>query len=226
MFRTAVPAALALAATLTIGACANNKPPAESPDGLALVPNSDFTEVYAKRGATLAGYNKLGVVPCEVSFRKNWLRDQNSNRVTLNNRVTQDDVDRIEDVLGNECDKYFRAALLEPPPYDIVEEFGADESVLILRPSIVDLDVSAPDTMSPGISRTYTTEAGRMTLVLEGFDGHTGDVLFRVIDRRRTTDYGGSLQWTNGVTNKAEADRMLKAWSKKLRKGLDTAMRP
>ncbi len=226
MFRSAVHPTLALAATLVIGACANSKPPAESPDGLALVPNSDFTEVYAKRGVTLTGYDKVGIVDCEVSFRKNWLRDQNSNRVTLNNRVTEDDVDRIEDTLGSECDKYFQAALLEPPPYEIVEEFGDNDSVLVLRPSIVDLDVSAPDTMSAGINRTYTTEAGRMTLVLEGFDGHTGDVLFRAIDRRRATDYGGSLQWSNGVTNKAEADRILKAWGKKLRKGLDTAIRP
>ena len=226
MFRSAIPPAVALVATLTLGACATSKPPAESPDGLALVTDSKFTEVYARRGATLTGYDKVGIVPCEVSFRKNWLRDQNSNRVTLNNRVTDDDVDRIEDALGNECDKYFKAALLESPPYDIVEEFGDEDSVLILRPSIVDLDVSAPDTMSAGISRTYTTEAGRMTLVLEGFDGRSGDILVRAIDRRRTTDYGGSLQWTNGVTNKAEADRILKAWSKKLRTGLDSAMRP
>ena len=214
-----------LTAILAVVGCANN-PPAESPDGLELVPSKSFTEVYAKRDVTLTGYDQIGIVPCEVSFRNNWLRDQNSNRVQLNNRVTQDDVDRIEDALGAECDKYFRGAMAEPPPYTVVEEFGPDESVLVLLPSIVDLDVSAPDTMSPGINRTYTTEAGRMTLVLEGYDGNSSEVLFRAIDRRRSTDYGTTLQWTNGVTNKAEADRILKSWSKKLREALDTALRP
>lgn len=223
MRRNAALTILLSAALVLMGACANSKPPAESPDGLSLLPDTKFTEVYAKNGVNFTQYEKVGIVSCEVSFRKNWLRDQNSNRVSLNNRLHQDDVDRIETSLGQECDKYFRAALEQPPAYTLVEEFEQGDAVLVLRPSIVDLDVSAPDTMSSGMSRTYTTDAGSMTLVLEAFDASSGDVLLRAIDRRRSTDYGGRMQWSNGVTNKAEADRILKAWSKKLREGLDAA---
>jgi hypothetical protein len=214
---------IALAAGFAVLAgCASNKPPVESPDGLVLRPESAFGAVYTKPGASLADYPMMGVVPCEVSFRKNWLRDQNSSRVSLTNRVSQDDVDKIEDALALQCDKYFREALLQPPPYNLVDEFNQGDKILILRPSIVDLDVSAPDTMSPGMTRTYTTEAGSMTLMLEIFDGATSEILVRAIDKRRSTDYG-SLRWSNGVTNKAEADRILKAWSAKLRNGLDAA---
>jgi hypothetical protein len=224
MTRSAVTLIALAAGFAAIAGCATSKAPTESPDGLVLRPNSDFSAVYVRPGASLADYPMMGAVPCEVSFRKNWLRDQNSNRVSLNNRVSQKDVDQIEDALAEECDKYFRDALLQPPPYTLVEEFNEGDSILILRPSIVDLDVSAPDTMSPGMSRTYTTQAGRMTLVLEIFDGSTGEILVRAIDKRRSTD-AGSLQWSNGVTNRAEADRILKAWSSKLRKGLDAAIK-
>lgn len=211
------------AATLTLlAACAGNQPPAASPDGLVLQPDSEFSEVYVRPGASLADYEEMGLVPCEVSFRKNWLRDQNSNRIDLSSRVSQKDVDQIEDSLGDQCDEHFRAALLQEPAYNIVDQFDQGDAVLILRPSIVDLDVNAPDTMNPGVYRTYTTEAGRMTLVLEIFDGNSGEILVRVVDKRRSTDYH-RLQWTNGVTNKAEADRILRVWSGKLRKGLDAA---
>ena len=50
---------------------------------------------------------------------------------------------------------------------------GAGEKVLILRPSIINLDIAAPDIMSAGMSRTYTTSAGQMTLLLDIIDGTT-----------------------------------------------------
>jgi len=42
--------------------------------------------------------------------------------------------------------------------YEIVEAAGDD--VLLVRPAIIDLDITAPDTMSAGRSRTYTSSAG------------------------------------------------------------------
>ena len=35
----------------------------------------------------------------------------------------------------------------------------------------------------------------------------------------------GRMQWTNGVTNRAEADRILRRWAEQLRKGLDATVR-
>ena len=214
---------LAAVAALVLGGCAGGtQPPQVSYDGLELQPDTRLSQVYVRPGASLEGYAHFGLVPCEVAFRKNWQRDQNTNRTSLTNRVTQRDIDRIKQALSAECDKYFRAALEQAPPYNLVESFQEGEAVLILRPSIIDLDINAPDIMSPGINRSYTTSAGEATLFLEALDATTGEILVRVVDRRRQSDTG-YLQWTNSVTNRAEAERALRYWSSQLRQGLDRA---
>ena len=152
------------------------------------------------------------------------MRDQNSDRMDLNNRVTQEDVDRIKDRLSADCDKYFRQALLASPAYPLTDQFDRGENVLVLRPAIINLDINAPDVRSTGMSRSYTTSAGEMTLVLEAVDGTTGDTIARVVDRHRAMDTG-HLTWTNAVTNKAEADRTLLRWADQLRSALDELTR-
>ena len=93
---------------------------------------------------------------------------------------------------------------------------------MTIIPSIVDLDVVAPDTRSPGITTTYTEQAGRMTLKLEIYDSQTGDLIAKMSDRQESPRRG-YMQWTNSVTNTAEARRMLKKWAKALRVRLDEA---
>ncbi len=210
--------------SVLLGACATSAPPVEgvSFDGMTKLDGTKFGDVYVKPGADLKAYDEFGVTPCTVAFKKNWLRDQNSNRIDLTNRVTQKDVDRIKDKLAADCESKFRAALAEDPAYKVVEQFHDGEQVLILRPSIVNLDINAPDVRSAGISYNYTTSAGEMTLYLELLDGTTGDTVARIVDRQR--DYDKSyLQWSNSVTNKAEADRIMKRWASLLRSGLDKA---
>ena len=185
-----------------------------------LVPDTRFGAVYKRPGVDLAVYDSYGLAPCEVAFRKNWQRDQNSSRLNLSSRVTQKDVDRIKDKLGEACEQYFREALEQAPPYPLVERFSDGEQVLVLRPAIINLDIAAPETRSAGMQRTYTTEAGEMTLLLELFDGTTGEILVRVIDQQRSreTSY---LQWSSSVTNEADARRILSRWAGQFRKGLD-----
>ena len=222
MFRSICNTAIAGMGVAFLTACASTAPPAITPDGLELVPDSKFAEVYKKPGAELDGYTKFGLASCQVAFKKNWKRDQNNSRVDLSSRVTQEDMDKIKTNLGSACDDKFREALLEDPAYDVVDTFNEGEAVLILRPSIVNLDVNAPDVRSAGMSRTYTTSSGEMTLYLELLDATTGDIVARVIDRKRDMD-SGHMQWSNSVTNKAEADRILRRWAGELREGLDHA---
>lgn len=208
-------------AAVLLGACATApSAPTESYDGLVLVPDTRFGVVYKRPGADLTAYGSYGLAECQVAFRKNWQRDQNSSRVNLGDRVTQTDVDRIKDKLGEECEMYFREALEQAPPYQLVESFSDGEQVLILRPAIINLDITAPDTRSAGMQRTYTTEAGEMTLLLELFDGTTGEILVRVIDQQRSRE-SSYLQWSSSVTNQADARRILSRWASQLRKGLD-----
>jgi Protein of unknown function (DUF3313) len=191
-------------------------------DGLTRVPDTAFQEVYRRAGADINSYGELGLAPCNVAFKKNWLRDQNSTRMDLSNRVTQQDVDRIKDALGSMCDEQFREALLEEPAYTLADKFDEGEQVLVLKPSIINLDISAPDVMSANRSRAYTTSSGEMTLSLELVDATTGEILARAVDRRRGLD-DSRMQWTSSVSNSADAKRTLKRWSKILREGLDEA---
>lgn len=207
--------------TQLVAACGSTGgQPAESYDGLVLMPDTKFKTVYQRPGADLGSYAAYGLAPCEVAFRKNWLRDQNTSRIDLSNRVTQQDVDRIKDALGDLCEQRFREALEQDPPYPLVRDFDDGEAVLVLRPSIINLDINAPDVFSSTMTRTYVTDAGEMTLLLEIVDGTTGETLYRIVDRQRGLDTQ-RLQWSNSVTNQAEANRMLKRWARQLRAGLD-----
>ncbi len=221
-FKQTIKALALLSAIAVTGACSTGPAaPTETYDGLVLVPDTRFGVVYKRPDADLSAYDSYGLVACEVAFKKNWQRDQNSSRMDLGNRVTQKDVDRIKDKLGADCEKYFREALEQAPPYRLVENFSDGEQVLVLRPAIINLDITAPDTRSAGMQRNYTTGAGEMTLLLEVLDGTTGEILVRVIDKQssRETSY---LQWSSSVTNQADARRILSRWAEQLRKALDT----
>ena len=218
--KIANPLLLLSLAFVLLSACASA--PEQTHDGLNLVPGSKFDQLYKKPGVDLSGYQEFGLEACKVAFKKNWQRDQNQNRLDLSSRVTQKDVDRIKDSLSTACDEKFRDALLEAPAYPLVDNFSDGEAVLILRPAIINLDVNAPDVRTTVTSRSYTTSAGEMTLSLELVDGTTGEVLARVVDRKRGMD-SGRMEWTSSVSNKADADRTLARWASVMRQGLDEA---
>ena len=134
---------------LLLAACTTGSEQApETFDGLVLMPDTRFATVYQRPGVDLSSYETYGIAACEVAFRKNWMRDQNSGRMDLSNRVTQKDVDKIKDSLSALCEKRFREALEQTPPYSLVSDFDGGEPVLLLRPAIIDLDIHAPDVQS------------------------------------------------------------------------------
>ncbi len=217
-----IPVLLTTACLTLLSACSTSGggEPQVTHDGLSLIPKSRFQEVYMKPGADLAGYSELGIQSCKVSFKANWMRDQNTGRRSPSNRVTEEDVDKIKDALSAACSEKFREALLDDPAYNLVDEFDNGENVLVLRPAIIDLDINAPDLNAPGRTRSYTTSAGEMTLYMELADATTNETLARIVDKRRGMDTH-RLQWTNSVSNKAETDRILRRWANLLREGLD-----
>ncbi|QIB64465.1 TIGR01244 family sulfur transferase [Kineobactrum salinum] len=210
-------------AAVVLAACAAPGPatgPEVSYDGLERVDNERFAEVYRRPGAELSVYEQFSLQPCEVSFRKNWQRDQNRQRLDLGSRVSREDIDRIKRRAGEACDRHFREALQRDPAYALSEHDQDGSEVLVLHPSIINLDIHAPDVARSTMTREYTTSAGEMTLLLELADGATGEVLVRVVDRKRGVD-NARLRWSSGVTNKAEFDRILRRWAELLRDSLD-----
>ena len=145
----------------------------------------------------------------EVAFEKNWARDYNRDAVTLSQRLDQQDIDRItqgaRDAFTKVFTEEYRKAGLE-----LVTEPGPD--VLRLRPGVVNLYVSAPDTMTSGRSRTYTMESGHATLFLEARDSTSGALLGRGLDSRATRNTG-RVQISNSVTNLADFEALFRQWA-------------
>lgn len=207
---------------LLLGACLAAGPafakedelPAVSHDGLELRQGKMADVVYVRPGVDFSGYRHVSILECPVAFSKDWQRHRKSGP----GRVSQADMDRIRKELSAEFQAIFTEELQAKGGYQVVTTGGDD--VLVLRPAIVDLEVTAPDTRTAGRSVTLGESAGGMTLYLELYDGATGQILARAIDRQ--TDWGtGRIEWRNAVTNKADADRILRRWAKALRDRLD-----
>lgn len=222
MFRTLFISLIAVLG-LALTACTGkdfSRETAVTYDGLQRIEAHDFAEVYLRPGADFAHYRHISLAECEVTFRKNWLRDQQRDSRTANSRVRQEDADRIRQRIASACNEHFRKALEREPAVDLVAAAPNGEDVLILRPFIVNLDIHAPDVQGTVRTRTYTTSAGEMTLKLELIDALTGEVQGRVVDRRRGVEHQ-QLQWTSSVTNRAEFERILRRWADLLRDGVD-----
>jgi Protein of unknown function (DUF3313) len=185
-------------------------------EGLELVRSSKLDAVYRKPGAQLTGYNKLLLRPVEVRFSSNF--NKGSSPVT---RLDDADLQRIRVELASAFRDEFRSELQTEGGYVMVDNAGAD--VLEMRAAIVNLYITAPDTsmQTAGRVKTYTTDAGEMTLIAELHDSVTGELLTRAYDRRQADD--SHWQWTNSVTNTAEARRIIASWADTLRNALDVS---
>lgn len=201
-------------------ASADSEVPEVSLDGLELVEKDRRGEIYAEPGVDWSTYSRIQLDKATVSFKKNWMRDQNRGRPF---KVRAEDMERIKADLSDLFDEVFSKELSEKGDYDVTTESAGD--VMRITPRIVDLDVNAPDTRSPGITQTFTEQAGRMTLKLEIYDSVTGDLIAATSDRRESPRRG-YYQWTTSVSNRADARRMLQRWAKDLRERLEKASKP
>ena len=214
---SSVLVSISLAVVTVTCAFAAEELPATTPDGLELVSGTKVRAVYAKPGATLEPYTKIALLDCYVAFRKDWDRDYNRD-VGLDRRVHADDMEKIKSRLAEEFKTVFTDELAKGG-YEIVDHTGDD--VLIVRPALINLDVTAPDVQSASMTRTYVSSAGSMTLYMELYDSVTGDIIAKVMDPEGS-DRGGIGMAANRVTNKAEADRILRKWAALLRSHLGT----
>jgi len=217
---------LSLLATLLTMGCASTSEtvPTTTPDGLELVRSEKHSAVYMKPEAQLDIYSEFAIVPCQVAFRKNWQRDYNSSHRSSGQQIKERDIDRIKRELGEECTTFFTDALSEEPSYNLVAEWQEGQDVLLIRPNIVNLNITSPDVSSPSITRSYSASAGSMTLYLELIDAETSEVLVRAYDSKADPD--SFVNYANKITNRQAADRMLKNWATRLREAMDAVMRP
>ncbi|MBT9492004.1 MAG: DUF3313 family protein [Paucibacter sp.] len=188
-----------------------------SHDGLEKLKSKDADLVYARPGASLAGYTKVMLGPIDVAFAKNW----DPKRPGSSFRISEEEREEIRSGVANLVRDEFVKTLQAKDGYKVVEAAGPD--VLRLKASVINLYVNAPDVATAGRTRTYVTSAGEMTLVLEAFDSETGQVLSRVVDRQESNIRAGQLSWSNRVMNQSEGELIASGWARKLRKALDKA---
>ena len=210
---------LSFAATLVafvVAGCATTQRGMTEWDGLVRQPNTRLDAVFLRPDAEIPAYRNIILAPAQVQFARNW--NPNRGAGSASRSLDTADVLAIKDGLATLFADIFREELTAGG-YQIVTEPGPD--TLLVMPAIVDLFMTAPDTSSPGRSRTYTANSGRMTLVLELRDSVTGETLARVVDGRsgRTS---GVMTVTNRVTNTADARRIIRIWARALRSGLDS----
>ena len=169
---TAVILSMLLAATLL----AKDPLPEVSHDGLHLMKDTKLRVVYMKPGANLDEYDKVALLACYVAFQKDWQRNYNNETASLMNRISDKDMKKIRDKLAEQFNKVFTEVLTKGG-HQMVTDGGS--GVLIVQPAIVNLQITAPDTMSPG-EATFSANAGQMTLYMQLHDGKTGDIIARV----------------------------------------------
>lgn len=208
----------------TAQAADDDWPPKVSSDGMPLVEGTKADAVWVKEDADFSEYSRVMIMDAGVGFIKHWRRDYNRDEISLERQVSKADAEKIKQRVADEFKKVFTEEL-EKAGYEVADyDFKlAEADILVLRPAIMDLDVTAPDVGTAGMGRTYRASAGAMTLYLEFYDSVTSSILGRVIDRENSRD-DGYVQMSNRVTNKSDADRMFRKWTGLLIEKMDTVM--
>lgn len=188
-------------------------------DGLTVMSSIGNTEIQSKKDVDWSAYTKYQITPVDVSFRKNWKRDYNREKLTLSGQITDKDMAKIRESVGNMVYEEFDKALQTKGGLTRVDE--ADSITLLFKPEIINLDVYAPDVrQSSVVSKSYIRQVGKATLVLEVHDAVSGEILTRWVDTREDPDYG-YYEWANRVTNIYRAKQMVRIWANRLVEGLE-----
>lgn len=197
----------------------SNSPIAEAStqEGLVRAQTPGVDALYRRPDANLSQYNRILLRPVEIAFAKNWKPESESAIYSMH----KPDREKIKRDIAELFHSTVQEVLGDKGGYTLVSE--PDRDVLEVRAAIINIYITAPDASmsNPGITRTYTANAGEMTLVAELHDSVSGEILSRAYDRREDT--GGMWTWTNSVSNTADAKREVRRWAELLKKSLDAS---
>jgi hypothetical protein len=186
-------------------------------EGLVRVDSKVADAVYRRPEARMSTYSKVLLRPIEVQFAKNWDPSKDGSALY---RMNEPDREKIKTELAELFHETFKKEL-EKGNYPLVTTAAPD--VVEIQAAIVNLYITAPDVSMDvaGRSKVYTSDAGHMTLIIQLHDSVTGQLLARAYDHRAAS--GDMWQWTNSVTNTAEARRIIATWATALRKAWDAS---
>ena len=186
--------------------------PEVTEDGLVRVPSSRRVGVYRAPDVPFARYRRISIGSIPVVFRKNW--DRKNPQLKEAERET----------LRAELVRMFRqeliAELVERGGYQLTD--STDPDVLRIDPSIIDLDISAPDAGTVPGTRTFVRTTGSMQLNVELHDAASGVTVARIIDYEKGRE-DRELQLANRVTTTEELRLMFANAARYTREALNVA---
>ena len=187
-------------------------------DNLVPVENAKVGAAFIDPEADFGTYRQVILLDTFVAFKANWERDQRRQSRTA--RVSAADMDRIKSDVATLFNEVMVETLEANDGFPVVD--APDYDVLLLRAAIIDLDITAPDTMSAGRTTSFTATTGAATMYLELYDSVSGQIIGRAADRSVIRDSTGRVSWSNRVTNTQDARRMFRRWADLLRSFLDS----
>ena len=189
-------------------------------DGLVRVDNSRFGSAWADPEVDFTVYNK--VMPGAAQFEFRAVSKTAGAGRTLSSRASQREFwisDANRDKLVDTVSGIFEEELSKAQGWEAAEEAGPD--VLILRGALLDIVSFVPPELGVR-GEIYLSSVGQATLVVEGVDSMSGEVVFRAVERRSIESGPGDLIRANAVTTWTEVRRVARRWATTLREGLES----
>jgi hypothetical protein len=187
-------------------------------DGLVRVDNSRFGEAWADPEVDFSQYNKVMPGGARFEFRA---VSKTAGRSSMS-RGTQNEFwisDAKREQLSDTVSEIFNEELSKAQGWEATAEVGPD--VLLIRGALLDIASFVPPEMM-GRGEIYLSSVGQATLVLEGMDSMSGEVIFRAVDRRSIEPAGDTMIRASTVTTWAEVRRTARRWATTLRDGLES----
>jgi len=186
------------------------EPPQTTPDGLELISNVNFKQVYLRPDHDFSVYDSIFISQPEIEFERGWQASQN---IADPRRVTNRDIERIKRIMSTEIQNIVTEELVTGTDYKVTENPVAGS--LTLKPQIVDLYITAPNAAEPYQVTVLSQSAGKMTIVLEISDTSTKEPLLRITDKAYARDFPDFRQ-QESVNNRNEGSLALRAWAESL----------
>jgi hypothetical protein len=203
-----------LACALLSGCAASRRAEETTPDGLVRVPSRSSGGVFRERAWPFAQYRRLILEPLTVSFAKDWEK--------RHPEASEKEHRRIRDEAAKMFREQFELDLIEKAKYAWANEPEPD--VLIVSPTITELDIPAPEPDGAALQRTFAPRSVELRITGELRDAASGRLVGRVDMFEGGEEYGmPRMRETNRGTNAHEIRRGIKGWTQLLREALDVA---
>jgi hypothetical protein len=197
--------------------CAADRPPEEiTDDGLARVPSRSHGGVYRLPHASFVQYRRVILEPPSIGFIKDWRDDHPEVSQALFERIRSEAVQLFREEFSRE--------LVTQGSYTFAEDPAPD--VLLVIPSIEDLNIVAPDAGDEAGRTTYTRSPVSMTIKGDLRDAVTNELVGRVIMFEKSVRSGFSeneMRIANRVTNAHEQRLAYSKWARLVREAIDVA---